>query len=341
MMRTSLVATFCIAMASAAWSAETRYAPLSSAETRLRIETWIKGRTTDAAAVAAAMQDWPDGSASAERLLVSALSAAGRVDADLGRFIRELEQGQFTGLVTIEEYLARPDVEPFLTANLRAYAGRRLAERRWYEEAVALLKDIDLAHAIDPAGVLFYRAVSAQAVLDIDGSLDSLDLLLNRTDRVPPRYSATATLMHAELSRLKEKSLAEIARLMAGSERLLDLGRAGERVQGVQERIVSELDELIKKIEAQQSGGGGSGSSSNSNESSNPADDSRVKGATAPGEVDKKKFSKEGQWGDLPERQQADAKNLINRNFPSHYRQAIETYFKKLAGRPAPAESGK
>jgi hypothetical protein len=110
-------------------------------------------------------------------------------------------------------------------------------------------------------------------------------------------------------------------------------------VQGVQERIVSELDELIKKIEAQQSGGGGGGgNSSNSNDSSGPAGDSSVKGATAPGETDKKKFSKEGQWGDLPEKEQAAAKNLINRNYPAHYRQAIETYFKKLANRPAPAD---
>ena len=59
---------------------------------------------------------------------------------------------------------------------------------------------------------------------------------------------------------------------------------------------------------------------------------------TAPGETDKKKFSKEGQWGDMPDKQQAEAKNLINRNFPSHYRQAIETYFKKLANRTAPPQ---
>jgi len=322
------------ALAPTTWSAEARYVPLSSADVRHRLDEWLNSRGADPAV----LREWPDSTAPAERVLVAALTAAGRVDAELGRFVREFEQGQSTSLVAIEEYLARPEANAFVATNLRAYVGRRLAERRWYDEAMAFLKDIDLAQAIDPAGVLFFRAVSAQAVLEIDAALDSLDVLLNRTERVPPRYSATATLMHAELSRLKEKSLDEIARLMADSERRLDLGRAGERVQGVQERIVSELDELIKKIEAQQSGGGGGGSASNSNQSSSPADDSSVKGSTAPGEVDKKKFSKEGQWGDLPDKQQAEAKNLINRNFPSHYRQAIETYFKKLAGRPAPPE---
>src|SRR5581483_5620223 len=149
--------------------------------------------------------------------------------------------------------------------------------------ALTLLKPVDLKQAIDPAGVLFFRAVSAQGILEIDTALDSLDSLLHRTERVPARYQATATLMESELSRVKEKSLDEIARLMSDSERRLDLGRAGEKVQGVQERIVSELDELIKKIEAQQSGGGGGGgSASNSNESSGPAGDSSVKGATAP-----------------------------------------------------------
>jgi hypothetical protein len=106
----------------------------------------------------------------------------------------------------------------------------------------------------------------------------------------------------------------------------------------VQDKIVAGLDELIKKLEAQQGGGGGGGAGSNSNESSSPADDSVIKGSTAPGETDPKKFSKEGEWGDLPAKQQAEAKNLINRNFPSHYGQAIETYFKKLAGRPAAPE---
>lgn len=320
-------------------SAEPVWAPLPASEVRSRLEAWMKTRRVPIETLSAAFVDWPEASAPPERLLVAALTVAGRADQDLERLVTQLEGADFSGLTALNEYLGRPDSDPFLITNLRALAGRRLAERRWYDEAYELLKGADLKLAIDPAGLLFFRAIAAQALLQVEAALTALDDLLQRTERVPIRYQATATLMREELSQLREKSLDQIARLMADSERRLDLGRAGERVQTVQERIIAELDELIKKLEAQQGGGGGGGgSSSNSNQSSGPADDSSVKGATAPGETDPKKFSKEGQWGDLPPRQQAEAKNLINRNFPGHYRQAIETYFKKLAGKAAPAE---
>jgi hypothetical protein len=144
--------------------------------------------------------------------------------------------------------------------------------------------------------------------------------------------------MQADLKGLQEKSLGELARLMADSERRLELGRAGEKVQGVQERIIANLDEIIKKIEQQQGGGGGGGGGGQggSNEhSGGAADDSRVKGEEAPGETDKKRFENKGSWGNLPEKDLAKAKNDLNKNFPSHYEQAIEKYTKKLAGRTA------
>jgi tetratricopeptide (TPR) repeat protein len=226
---------------------------------------------------------------------------------------------------------------PFFRANVALYAGRLLVERRMYDEALAVLEQVDVREAVDPAALFFHRAVAAQGLLEIKPALDALDALLNRTENVPVRYSTTAVLLQADLQNLREKSLGEIARLMSDSERRLELGRAGEKVQGVQERIINNLDELIKKLEALGSGGGGGGSGKNSsNNSSSPAQDSTVKGATAPGLTDPKKLSKEGSWGNLQSKEeQAKAKQMIHRNFPSHYRQAIETYFKKLASRPA------
>jgi hypothetical protein len=126
---------------------------------------------------------------------------------------------------------------------------------------------------------------------------------------------------------------------MADSERRLDLGRAGEKVQEVQEKIITDFDEIIKKEEQQQNGGGGGGGSSEGGNSNNPgggaADDSSVKGAEAPGEVDKKQFELKGKWGDLNDKEVTKAKNILNKNFPSHYEQAIEKYTKKMATRHA------
>ena len=65
--------------------------------------------------------------------------------------------------------------------------------------------------------------------------------------------------------------------------------------------------------------------------------DSQVGGLKGPGNVDSKRFRAQANWGTLPEKEQAKAKNLINRNFPAHYRQAVEEYFKKLADRDANA----
>jgi hypothetical protein len=80
-----------------------------------------------------------------------------------------------------------------------------------------------------------------------------------------------------------------------------------------------------------QAGQGGN----NSNRSTGPAEDSTIKGATAPGNVDKKNLKKQGGWGNLQDKTLHDVKEMLHSEFPSNYRDAVEQYFKKLADRPA------
>jgi len=170
-------------------------------------------------------------------------------------------------------------------------------------------------------------------------TLKSLGNLLDNTQNVPERYKAVALLMRHDIEQLKEASLGEVAKKMSDVERRLILGRGGEKTQKVEEEIVEALDEIIKKVEQQQqNSGGGGGQGGNQNQSGGAAGDSSVKGATAPGEVDKKDIGNKAGWGSLAPKKAAEAKNVINRNFPSHYREAIEQYFKKLANRPAGKE---
>uniref|UniRef100_A0A7C2JZ80 Tetratricopeptide repeat protein n=1 Tax=Schlesneria paludicola TaxID=360056 RepID=A0A7C2JZ80_9PLAN len=323
-----------LGVTSAAWC-QVRFAPASPGDVQTRVFAWLETQRVDAETRAKVEALWQSqGSAAMEPQQLAELAVASWCLADpaLAAVMRPFRESPSDLPV---QSAVPPVQDPFVLANLQAYAGRRFAEQRLYDEALEQFESLDLSLVIDPAATLFYRAVAAQAVLNIPQTMAALEQLLSQTDRVPVRYVTVATLMQSALETYEEKSLDEIARLMSDSERRLDLGRAGERVQGVQDKIIAGLDELIKKLEAQQGGGGGGGQSSNSNESSSPAEDSTIKGATAPGETDPKKFRKEGEWGDLPAKQQAAAKNLINRNFPSHYGQAIETYFKKLAGRPA------
>ena len=198
---------------------------------------------------------------------------------------------------------------------------------------------VDPKQVVDPASYFFQRAICEHQLLKKSDALKSLGKLLNDTQNVPARYTAVATLMRHDLEQLREASLGEVAKKMADVERRLQLGRGGEKTQKVEEEIIESLDEIIKKIEQQQSsGGGGGGQGGNQNESGGPANDSSVKGAKAPGEVDKKDIGNKAGWGTLPPKRAAEAKNVINRNFPSHYREAIEQYFKKLANRPAGKE---
>ena len=207
-----------------------------------------------------------------------------------------------------------------------------------YEEALEIFRELDPAAVVDPASCLFFRAVCEHQLLRKSAGLATIDKLLSGTERVPESYAGLAKLMQHDLQELQDESLSTVSRKMKDSERRLDLGRGGQKVQKVQDEIVAALDDLIKKAQQQQGGGGGEGSGqNNTNQSNGPAADSTLKGATAPGEVDPKEFKKQGGWGALPPRDETRAKNLINQEFPAHYRQAVEQYFKKLANRRAPA----
>lgn len=322
-----------------AWAANEVYAPTKLDDARSQVLSWAAAQPKfteqqqrDLAAVWSAdnISEEPD------RVLDLVVRSFAVVDADVGKLVSACNGTAAILLPPDGSFLQQPARDPFLTANVGVFYGRYLVERRMWDEAIDQFNAVDPKRVVDPASLFFFKAVAQQGLLEVKPALATLEILLKNVENVPVRYSATATLMEADLQALREKSLGEIARLMTDSERRLELGRAGEKVQGVQERIISELDEIIKKIEQQQGGGGGGdGQGGNSNQSSNPANDSSVKGSEAPGDVDKKKFSKDGQWGNLPEKDQAKAKSDLNRNFPSHYQRAIDQYFRKQTERIA------
>ncbi len=232
--------------------------------------------------------------------------------------------------------LSRKEAGEFYQANMRLFYGRYLAQRRMYDEALDALGELDPRQVVDPATCLFFRAVCQHQLLMKQDGLATIKQLLKDTQNVPVSYSTVATLMQYDLQALREMTLDEATRKMKDSGRRLDLGRGGQKVQKVQDEIVTILDEIIEKLEQQSGGGGGGGSSQNrSNQSSSPAQDSVVKGATAAGNVDRKHARNKAGWGALPPKEEARAKNLLNRNFPAHYRKAVEEYFKKLAKRRA------
>ena len=342
-MRTSisiLATATVLALGTQAFAAGEVFAPMKVEEAKSQVLAWAASQPNvpeEQPRELAAL--WAAGplTEEADRLLDLVVRSFAVVDADAAKLLAACNSSSPGLLPPDGAFLKQAGHDPFLVANLGLFYGRFLVERRMFDEALEQLNAVDTHRVVDPASLFFFKAVAAQGTLDVKAALESLETLLKNVERVPVRYSATATLMQADLQGLEEKSLGEIARLMSDSERRLDLGRAGEKVQGVQERIISELDEIIKKIEQQQGGvgGGGDGQGGNSNEPGGAANDSSIKGAEAPGDVDKKKFSKDGNWGNLPGKDQAKAKSDLNRNFPSHYGRAIDQYFRKQSERAA------
>ncbi len=216
---------------------------------------------------------------------------------------------------------------------MELYLGSQLCASQMYEEALGLLGSASVNELVDPAAYFFYKGVCEHHLLMKQDGLASLGHLLERTAAVPVRYRQVAELMKYDLESLEANSLDEVARKMADVERRLELGRAGPRVQKLEREIISQLDEMIAKIEQQQGGGGGSSGGNSNQAGDQPLEDSIVKGSTAPGKVDNKDIGHQDGWGNLPEKDQAKAKQILGTLYPAHYQKAIEEYSRKSAER--------
>lgn len=343
MMRLSLCLPALLALAVPLGAADEVYAPWSVEAARTAALDWARTR--------------PDYSPEALPLIDRAWqfssppTPAERLDAVLRTFY--LVDGDVRLLVDACTTLRRPTAaldspalhtsadRPFYAHNMRAFYGRVLALLQYYDEALEVLADVDPTQLVDPAGYFFHRAVCEHALLQRDAGLATLTKLLEQTEQVPLRHRAVADLMRHDLEALQEKTLGEVARQMKDVERRLDLGHAGQRVQRQGDRIIATLDEIIEKLEQQQGGGGGGGAQGQpqGQQSSNPAQESYVGGVKGPGEVDPKSVGHEAGWGNLPDKEQAQVKNMLDQQFPSHYRQAVTEYLRKLAQRPAPVRN--
>lgn len=219
----------------------------------------------------------------------------------------------------------------FYRHNLRLLLGRWLSQEGLFEETVVQLEGLDPAQVVDPASLLFFQSVAYHKLVQKEPGMKAIRRLLDDVEDQPQRYVSLAGLMYEDLKALKDESLDHISRQMGDIKRRLDLGRTGPKVRKVEDDVIAALDKLIEEMEKQQQqqqGGGGSGQ----NQSSNPAQESRIMQGRGPGDVDRKPIGAKSGWGDLPPKQRQEALQQIGKDFPSHYREVIEQYFRKLAG---------
>jgi hypothetical protein len=220
---------------------------------------------------------------------------------------------------------------------MRLYLARRLVQHGYHDEALSWTDGLSTGDVVAPDALLFYRAVAHHRLVQPDEADAALSQLLQQEDGIPTRYQKLASLMRQDLTGLEDESLDHIARRMEDIRRRLALGRSGERVQGVESGVLESLDKLIKKLEEQMQQSQSSGAASGQ-PSGTPMQDSMPAELKAPGKVDPRDVGHEDGWGNLPEKDREKALQEIGREFPSHYREVIEEYFRRLAAEE-PADS--
>ena len=334
------LAIFTVLVSSAAAVQVATAPPLESLKTQL--DQWLAPQLKTRPELKQAVEElWAPANAS--------LTASQRADLLLKTFyladpeVRELVEACTSGDpgLTSRDFSAlssRHD-EPLLTNNVRAFYARFLATATLYEEALDVSRQIEVSQLADPATTLFYKAVCEHALLLKEDGLATLTKLLDETSNVPARYRALGELMKGDFEKLEEKSLTEVAKQMNDVRRRLTLGRAGEKVQRVEDQIIVTLDEIIKKREDEQNSSSSSSGRASGQMQPGPssgAEDSYQGGIKGKGLTDKKDIGHKDNWGDLPEKKQAAAKGMLENQFPGHYRLAVEQYLKRIAERTAP-----
>jgi hypothetical protein len=221
--------------------------------------------------------------------------------------------------------------------NLRLILGAWLADHQLYNEALQQLGDLTVENVADPGRLLFYQGAVHFRLRDREAGLVALHKLLEQSEAIPQRFATIARLMEADLMSLKTDSLDEVARIMDSIHVRLGHGRAGKRVRQEEDDVVSKLDKMIEQLEEQrqqqqmkQSKDGKGGKQPKS-----PMQQSKLAEGGGSGDVTPKRFSEDTDWGNLPPKDREEALQQLGNEFPSHYREIIEEYFRNLARKEA------
>lgn len=290
---------------------------------------WLKSTGADAATTERVQKLWNDSAAFA--LLDRVALVAAQVDPRAGQLVELCSRSFSDGVVDPQKWLREGTLPPLVRNNLRLLYARWLAQQQLYDEVLEQLSELAPEEVVDPSSLLFYRSVGYHRLLNRDLGLQAIQQLLGNVAEVPQRYRAVASLMQSDLEKLDDKTLDHIARRMDDIRRRLDQARAGQKVVDIENGVIKSLDKLIDEMEKQQQqqqGGGGGGGGSRA---ATPMQDSMPGGGKGEGKTDRKPIGNTAGWGDLPPKQREEALQQIGKDFPAHYREVIEQYFRRLA----------
>ena len=277
------------------------------------------------------IQQWQQASEPEDAALIlnHLAEAIAQVEPEVRKLVDLCSHTEYRGMAPDFPLLFSNETSPLIRHNLRLYYGRWLTSHDMINEAHQQLDRLRPQDVVDPVMLLFYQSVVAHRLVDKESCLARIDKLLENESYLPKRYVEVARLMRADMEPLEQESLDEVTRIMKNIRVRLDLGRAGKRVRTEEEEVLEKLEKMIDKIEQQaqnQSGVGGGDIAPSS-----PMQDSFPGGGKGPGDVDPKSIGHKADWGNLPPKERQEALQQISKDFPSHYREVIEEYFKKIA----------
>jgi hypothetical protein len=303
---------------------------------REQVQGWVSEAGADKSSLAAAAALWQAGTSdeSTEPLLDLVCQSLVLGEPRAKELVEVGSQPRKSIALPDVDWLSDEKLPAFVRGNLRLFYARWLVQELLFDEAAEQLKGLMTADVCDPAALLFYQSVASHRTLARDAGLASISRLLENEVQIPKRYASLARLMQADLDGLKDDSLDHIARRMDDIRRRLDLGRAGPKVREVEDGVIASLDKLIEELEKQAQASSSSASSGQGGGQQSPQDDPSPQGSNG-GRVQDKvtgKPEKQGEgWSELPPKQRDEALQQIGQDFPAHYRDMIEQYFRKLA----------
>ena len=279
------------------------------------------------------------------------LRLAGQIDPSVAEFLRSLDEPWSSETyqkldAQLSSLIANGALPGWIKPDLQLALCRCLIQNNWVDEAYSRLQTLDIDSLSDPSSWLFSAAVCQHFLLQKPQCVESLKKLLEREPEIPTRYAITAKLMLTDIEPLVEDSLDEVARLMNDVERRLTLGRTGKQVRAQEQAIVEKLDKLIDQMEQQrkeqqqrqqkqkQQQQQQQQNDPKQQKAQQAADESMPGGGDGQGDVDDKDIGDKSGWGNLPPAARQEALQSITKDLPSHYREVIEAYFKRLSKTP-------
>lgn len=319
-------------------------------ELRRELETWLASESiADENRRREILSSWPDvepePKMSGEVLFDRVIQVMRNASEPVAKYLDDCDTAAWQALpfgqplvppqVPLQVYLGESGTK-FLYASLRYYLAQRLIQARFYDEALAVLDEMTPENTIDPTGVLLARAVACSRLSQPEKGLIAIgDFRKTEENEVslPRRRTELAKLLEFELNEQNkdQQNPEQISRQMDDVRRRLGQGRTGKETQESEKDVMKSLDKLIEKIEEQAKKQGGDCEGDQGRQANKPADDSRILKQKGPGNVDRREFDPDGNWGELPPKEREEAIIKIEKEFPPHYRDIIEQYFREMA----------